>query len=246
MRRVRPAFARPFLCEALFDHTAAAGPGAQRRHEYRAGYGTLHLAPRTPWRCWRWMVRACEERNQWQSKRCSCPKNSMFFGQEQGTTRYLPCGVSFSAIVAVAIPARRFSPAGMPTYPVVCRAPAVWRPLRPGAMSHGGVSMVSSQAPVDSPAPSARRMPPTAATGKLGIAIIGRGPATANAMHRAVNANRAGSRVLLVFSYASTGSAAPSGLDPDGKTFNASPRTVFPATTSSPGRRCACPPAPTR
>ena len=60
-----------------------------------------------------------------------------------------------------------------------------------------------------------------AATGKLGIAILGRGPATANAMHGAVYANRAGSRVLLIFGYASTGSPAPNGLGPDGKTFNA-------------------------
>lgn len=37
------------------------------------------------------------------------------------------------------------------------------------------------------------------ASGKLGVAIIGRGPATANAMHGAAYASRTGSRVLLVF-----------------------------------------------
>jgi acetolactate synthase I/II/III large subunit len=38
-----------------------------------------------------------------------------------------------------------------------------------------------------------------AATGKLGVAIIGRGPATANAMHGIAFANRTGSRVLVIF-----------------------------------------------
>ena len=37
------------------------------------------------------------------------------------------------------------------------------------------------------------------ATGKLGVAIIGRGPATANAMHGIAFANRTGSRVLVIF-----------------------------------------------
>ena len=60
-----------------------------------------------------------------------------------------------------------------------------------------------------------------AATGKLGIAIIGRGPATANAMHGAVYALRTGTRVLLIFGYRSTGAANANGLGPDAKTFNA-------------------------
>lgn len=55
-----------------------------------------------------------------------------------------------------------------------------------------------------------------AATGQLGIAIIGRGPATANAMHAAVYAQRTGSRVLLIFG---ASSLAQSG--PDAKEFNA-------------------------
>jgi thiamine pyrophosphate-dependent acetolactate synthase large subunit-like protein len=38
-----------------------------------------------------------------------------------------------------------------------------------------------------------------AATGELGIALIGRGPAAANALHGAVYASRTGSKVLIVF-----------------------------------------------
>ena len=60
-----------------------------------------------------------------------------------------------------------------------------------------------------------------AATGKLGIAILGRGPATANAMHGAVYANRTGSQVLLIFGYASTSSGQGNHLGPDGKALNA-------------------------
>lgn len=59
-----------------------------------------------------------------------------------------------------------------------------------------------------------------AATGKLGIAIIGRGPATANAMHGAVYAQRTGTRVLMIFGYRSTGAANANGLGPDAKAFN--------------------------
>lgn len=60
-----------------------------------------------------------------------------------------------------------------------------------------------------------------AATGKLGIAIIGRGPATANAMHGAVYAQRSGSKVLLIFGYRSHGRPGADGLGPDAKAFNA-------------------------
>lgn len=56
-----------------------------------------------------------------------------------------------------------------------------------------------------------------AATGELGIAIIGRGPATANALHGAMYAHRTGSRVLLIFGASSLGQAAA----PDAKEFNA-------------------------
>jgi len=56
-----------------------------------------------------------------------------------------------------------------------------------------------------------------AATGELGIAIIGRGPATANALHGAMYAHRTGSRVLLIFGASSVGSTP----GPDAKEFNA-------------------------
>jgi acetolactate synthase I/II/III large subunit len=55
-----------------------------------------------------------------------------------------------------------------------------------------------------------------AASGRLGIAVIGRGPATANALHGAMYAHRAGSRVLLIFGAAPM---APSNA-PDSKAFN--------------------------
>lgn len=56
-----------------------------------------------------------------------------------------------------------------------------------------------------------------AATGRLGVAIIGRGPATANALHGAMYAHRTGSRVLLIFGASSLGSVGA----PDAKEFNA-------------------------
>ena len=56
-----------------------------------------------------------------------------------------------------------------------------------------------------------------AATGEMGIAIIGRGPATANAIHGAVYAHRTGSRVLLIYGASSVGA----GGGPDAKEFNA-------------------------
>ena len=59
-----------------------------------------------------------------------------------------------------------------------------------------------------------------AATGRLGIAILGRGPASANAMHGAVYAQRSGSRVLLVFGDASLAAGAANGVGPDTKAFN--------------------------
>ena len=82
-----------------------------------------------------------------------------------------------------------------------------------------------------------------AATGKLGIAIIGRGPATANAMHGAVYAQRSGSRVLLVFGATSMASGPGDTLGPDGKAFNArgvleaAGITTFVATDSANARR---------
>ena len=58
-----------------------------------------------------------------------------------------------------------------------------------------------------------------ASSGRLGIAILGRGPATANAMHGATYAQRAGSRVLLIFGDAPA-QAPDSGYGPDTKRFN--------------------------
>ncbi len=60
-----------------------------------------------------------------------------------------------------------------------------------------------------------------AATGGLGIALVGRGPATANALHGAVYAQRTGSQVLLIFGDAPLAKHASGGLGPDGKAFNA-------------------------
>jgi len=56
-----------------------------------------------------------------------------------------------------------------------------------------------------------------AATGRLGIAIIGRGPATANALHGATYASRSGSRVLLIFGDNPHGVPPVNGLGPDTK-----------------------------
>lgn len=57
-------------------------------------------------------------------------------------------------------------------------------------------------------------------SGRLGIAVLGRGPATANSMHGATYAQRSGSRVLLIFGEAPMQSAA-NGYGPDGKSFDA-------------------------
>ena len=54
-----------------------------------------------------------------------------------------------------------------------------------------------------------------AATGRLGIAIIGRGPATANGVHGATYAQRAASRVLMIFGDASNARPPPNGVGPD-------------------------------
>jgi thiamine pyrophosphate-dependent acetolactate synthase large subunit-like protein len=59
------------------------------------------------------------------------------------------------------------------------------------------------------------------ATGELGVALIGRGPATANGLHAAVAASRTGSPVLLIYGDAAVGSGAVNGIGPDYKAFNA-------------------------
>src|SRR5689334_12850262 len=60
-----------------------------------------------------------------------------------------------------------------------------------------------------------------AATGRIGIVINGRGPATANSIHGAVYAARSSSGVLMIFGEASTAPGLPNSLGPDGKGFNA-------------------------
>ena len=60
----------------------------------------------------------------------------------------------------------------------------------------------------------------SAATGKLGVAIIGRGPATANGLHGAAFAQRTGSKVLLIFGASSVSHLAVGGTEADTKEFN--------------------------
>ena len=59
-----------------------------------------------------------------------------------------------------------------------------------------------------------------AATGRLAIAILGRGPAAANSLHGAVYAQRSGSRVLLIYGDTAVASGAPASLGPDTKALN--------------------------
>lgn len=61
-----------------------------------------------------------------------------------------------------------------------------------------------------------------AATGRLGIVILGRGPATANGMNGVHYANRSGSPVLMIFGDAPNVPPAANALGPDRKGFNAS------------------------
>ena len=58
-------------------------------------------------------------------------------------------------------------------------------------------------------------------SGGLGIAVIGRGPATANGLHAATYASRSGSKVLIISGEAAVPSGAMNGLGPDYKGFNA-------------------------
>ena len=59
------------------------------------------------------------------------------------------------------------------------------------------------------------------ATGGLGVAVIGRGPATANGLHGATYASRTGSRVLIIYGDAAAPTGAANSLGPDYKGFNA-------------------------
>lgn len=82
------------------------------------------------------------------------------------------------------------------------------------------------------------------ASGRLGIAIIGRGPAAANGLHAAVYASRTGSGVLIIYGEAPVGGGAVNSIGPDYKAFNS--RAVFAAAglqsffpTSPPAARTA-------
>ena len=57
------------------------------------------------------------------------------------------------------------------------------------------------------------------AAGRIGVAVVGRGPALANGLHGAVYASRTGSPVLLIYGEAATG-ARPNGLGPDYKAID--------------------------
>jgi thiamine pyrophosphate-dependent acetolactate synthase large subunit-like protein len=58
-------------------------------------------------------------------------------------------------------------------------------------------------------------------SGGLGVAVIGRGPATANGLHAATYASRTGSRVLIIYGEAAAPGGAVNGIGPDYKGFNA-------------------------
>ena len=59
-----------------------------------------------------------------------------------------------------------------------------------------------------------------AATGRLGVALVGRGPATANGLHAAVYASRTGSRVLIMYGEAPVTGGGVNTIGPDYKSFN--------------------------
>src|SRR3954468_9604339 len=58
-------------------------------------------------------------------------------------------------------------------------------------------------------------------SGGLGVAVIGRGPATANGMHAATYASRTGSRVLIIYGESAVPMGAANTVGPDYKGFNA-------------------------
>lgn len=57
-------------------------------------------------------------------------------------------------------------------------------------------------------------------SGKLGVALIGRGPATANGLHGAVYARKSGSRVLLMVGATADALPNPNGFGPDTKALD--------------------------
>lgn len=60
-----------------------------------------------------------------------------------------------------------------------------------------------------------------AATGRLGVAVIGRGPATANGLHASVYAGRTGSPVLIISGDSVRPGGGENGIGPDYKAFDA-------------------------
>src|SRR5215472_7565838 len=82
------------------------------------------------------------------------------------------------------------------------------------------------------------------AAGRLGVAVIGRGPALANGLHGAIYASRTGSPVLLIYGEAATVSQ-PNGLGPDYKAIDgpgvlraAGLRTFSATSGARSARRC--------
>ena len=81
-----------------------------------------------------------------------------------------------------------------------------------------------------------------AASGQLGVAVVGRGPATANGMHGAVYTSRTESPVLIIYGEAPVAGNALNAIGPDYKEFNtvgvlsAAGIQVFRATSASGAR----------
>ena len=59
------------------------------------------------------------------------------------------------------------------------------------------------------------------ASGRLGVALIGRGPATANGLHAAVYASRTGTPLLIMYGDATPPGGPVNSIGPDYKAFNA-------------------------
>ena len=59
------------------------------------------------------------------------------------------------------------------------------------------------------------------ASGRLGLAVVGRGPATANGLHAAIYASRTGAKVLIIYGEAPFSPGAINTLGPDYKEFDA-------------------------
>ena len=60
----------------------------------------------------------------------------------------------------------------------------------------------------------------SSASGQLGVAVIGRGPAAANGLHAAISASRTGAKVLIIYGEAPISEGAVNRIGPDYKAFN--------------------------